>query len=311
METEGTEPLSLASLAQWDESEIIQRMPHWLGEFADGDSALRTKIVGGVTAAMEASSEEQMNGVIHALLSSRKNFQYYPAHPAARSVLRAFVGGLSLDSELLGGRHLAEAHAEGPVLVLCNHLAYCDTQLTDLLLAQNGFEHLANNLIAVAGPKVYDTLFRRMASLGMGTIKTAQSSQLVHNETGMSPRQVAEVAIQTVRTAQECMLQGGIVILYAEGSRSRSGRLAPFLKAVRRYVRMDGLRIVPMALGGTQRMMPIGSTVMRQASVRLQVGAPIVVADHGPMGAIQEAWSRIASMALPDNQPEPTTPSIA
>jgi len=74
---------------------------------------------------------------------------------------------------------------------------------------------------------------------------------------------------------------------------------------------MDGLRIVPMALGGTQAMMPIGSTVMRQASVRLQVGAAIGVDEYGPMGAIQEAWHRIASMALPNNRPDPDTVSIA
>ncbi len=222
----------------------------------------------------------------------------------ARAVMRAFVRGVVLESSLKGAQRLVAAHAGGPVLLLSNHLSYCDVQVTDLLLQDGGFTAVADQLIAVAGPKVYATLFRRLAALGLGTIKTAQSSSLAHNDTGMSPRQVANVAMRTVGLSHEHMDDGGLVVLYGEGARSRTARFGSFLKAVRRYARRDSLTLMPVALSGTHQLMPLDLSKMSPASVCVEFGYPIDVAERGPLDAIQEAWFQIAEMLPSAHRPE-------
>jgi len=164
--------------------------------------------------------------------------------------------------------------------------------------------------LAVAGPKVYETPFRRIASLALNTIKTAQSSGLAHNAGGLSPREIAAIAIGTVHTAQERMTAGDIVLLYGEGSRSRTRRLGPFIKAVRKYAQVDGCRIVPMALSGSDKMMPLDRMQMRPVPVNLRVGPSIPVTGLGPLGALEATWHAVADMLPVDQQPEDATPAV-
>ena len=202
---------------------------------------------------------------------------------------------------MTGIEYLRRETSAGPTLLVCNHLAYCDTQIKDLLFADNGAADLASKLVVVAGPKVYDDTFRRMASMGLNTLKTAQSAALTHNEKNLSPREIASIALGTVRTAHKEMHRGNMVLVYAEGARSRTGRLGPFLKAVRKYLQVENCRIVPMALTGSQWMMPLSEVKMAPHPVQLRIGEPVKVEGLGTLGAMKEVWSSIADM-LPDQQ---------
>ena len=291
--------ISLDGFAALEPSEIRAILPTWLGSFvAGGDeiSGRSTKLVGDAVAQL---TDEQLAHAMVRLCSTGEDYSFYTADPGARAITRAYMESFAGDSAVVGIEKLQAAAAAGPVLLVCNHLAYCDTVLKDMVIARCDETGLADQLIAVAGPKVYETPFRRMASLAIGTIKTAQSAQIAHSSGLLSPRQVAEIAVKTVRTAQEQMKQGGLVVLYGEGSRSRDQRLGPFIKAIRKYAKFDGCQVVPLALSGTDTLMPIGQLSMHSGAAVVQVGEAIAVDDVGPMSAIESAWHQIAQM-LPD-----------
>ena len=143
--------------------------------------------------------------------------------------------------------------------------------------------------------------------MALNTLKTAQSAGLSHNEVQLSPREIASVALGTVRAAHQQMTEGRMVVVYAEGARSRSRRLGPFLKAVRKYLRVKGCRVVPVAISGSQRMMPLGQFLMAPVPVQVRIGLPVQVEELGPLGAMESAWHAIADMLPDDQRPSGTT----
>ena len=285
-------------------------LPRWLCGFLEVDADELAAAVAHVSEALNEFDDQALSESLAALRTIGDEYALYRADPVAQRVTRAFMRRLMAGSTVSGQANLLESHSAGPTLVVCNHLSYCDTQIKDLLLADNGSVMLADRLIAVAGPKVYETPFRRVASLALNTIKTAQSAALVHNKGALSPREIATIAIGTVRTAQEQMAAGDIVLLYGEGSRSRDQRLGPFIKAVRKYAQLEGCRIVPMALSGSDQMMPLEQMKMRPVPVQLRIGPSISVADLGPLGALEATWHAVASMLPPNQQPLAGTTAV-
>src|SRR4029434_9634206 len=97
-------------------------------------------------------------------------------------------------------------------------------------------------LTAIAGPKVYSSLKRRFSSLCFGTIKTPQSSSLSSEDAVMSPREVARASRQSIEVAHQRLQSGDALLVFAEGTRSRSFGLQPMLAgAPGLFRRRDGL----------------------------------------------------------------------
>ena len=303
MNTTRVAALGLSDFYGLPPAQIRALLPTWLGAFVAGGTACTAHSALRVRAAIDGLSDDALTESMQRLATTGSDYGYFPADPGARVITRAFMHSFAGASTVSGISHLAAAALAGPVLLLCNHMAYCDTVLKDMVLQCAGAANLADRLIAIAGPKVYQTLFRRMASLAIGTIKTAQSTSIGHGEGGLSPRAVAEIAVRTVGVACEQMRSGGLVVLYGEGSRSRDQRLGPFIKGIRKYARLEGCQVVPLALSGTDALMPIGQNQMFTAAASLQIGEAVSVDGVGPMAAIERAWYHIAEMLPERHQP--------
>jgi 1-acyl-sn-glycerol-3-phosphate acyltransferase len=303
--------ISLDMVASLSPDQARRVIPEWLSTFVVVTEAANAGLLQRVDAALKAFSDEEVAHALRALVQVGDDYKLYSANPVARDVSRSFMRTLTEHCDIDGIEHLRDAMAAGPCLLLSNHLAYCDTQLKDVLLADAGAADLGDAIVAVAGPKVYGTVFRRMASVGLSTLKTAQSSSVAHNEAGLSPRAVATIALDTVRRASELMQAGRPVLLYAEGSRSRDGRIRPFIRAVRKYANVPGLRVVPVAISGSNLMMPINQAQMFPVHVSIRIG-PAVERDAagGSVPAITETWGRIAAMLPDHNKPHLDTPAI-
>jgi 1-acyl-sn-glycerol-3-phosphate acyltransferase len=302
--------LSLEAVANLDSQQLRVLLPQWLTGFLEVSDTLKSRSSKAVEMALERFDDAQLQGSLNRLLSVGNEYRLYRADPLATALTRSFMEVLSEGSVLTGLDSLRKARDEGPVLLISNHLAYCDTQLKDTLLASADAEDIASSMIVVAGPKVYDTAFRRMASLGLSTLKTAQSSVISYNDAELSPREVASIALETVHVAHERMKGGDLVLLYGEGSRSRSRQLQPFIKAIRKYASMPGCLIVPMAISGSQEMMPLNQTQMYATPVELKIGEPVRVDQVGRSEAIVLAWKQIASMLPQVHRPDSATPPI-
>lgn len=236
----------------------------------------------------------------------------YRADPDGRRLSREWSRDVVLAPEVEGAGHLAEAVAAGPTALLCNHLSYFDTTATDAVLAWTGHADLADRLMAAAGPKVYQDLFRVVAAACLNTLPVPQSTSFSHTEK-LSPRELARRVGASVESAGAAMSEGLVLLLYPEGSRTRTGRMGPFLKGVHRYLgAVDGLRVVPAAIVGTDRVMPVASSRLHPAPVRLAFGAPLRVGpDGGPKEILEQAHARVAALLPEALRPPPDAPATA
>lgn len=86
-------------------------------------------------------------------------------------------------------------------------------------------------------------------------------------------------AIQSLTEAAERVRSGTNVILYPEGTRSRTTELLPF-KSGSFHMALDaGVLVVPVSVSGSQRLTPKGSSIVRSGTIRIVFGKPIASRD--------------------------------
>jgi 1-acyl-sn-glycerol-3-phosphate acyltransferase len=165
------------------------------------------------------------------------------------------------------------------VVLVANHLSYSDANLVEVLLQQSGAHELSDRLTVVAGPKVYSNVRRRFSSLCFGTIKVPQSAARSSDEAVMTVRDVARAARRSITIAHERLRQGDALLVFAEGNRSRSARMQPFLPGVARYLEPADAWVLPIAIAGTQRLFPIDGDALTAAPLSMRIGRPVAAAE--------------------------------
>lgn len=80
-----------------------------------------------------------------------------------------------------------------------------------------------------------------------------------------------EAAKRSVDAAKAVLANGLHLLVFAEGTRSKTGRLQPFKKGPFFLAQQTGAPIVPVAISGTERMMPPGSTAVKSGTARVQM----------------------------------------
>lgn len=298
--------MDAATIAALEPAVLRAVIPSYLSGYVDEPGA-RARNLERMTAFVATVSDDALRTLVHRLAEIGSEDKMYRADPTARRLSRTWNVDLLPDVHLVGAEHLRTGR---PTAVLCNHRSYYDTQATDSALAWNGFVDMADRLVAVAGPKVYADLFRRFAAACLHTLPAPQSTSLQGTE-ALSPRELARRALETIRLAHDAVAAGDVLLLYPEGSRTRTGRLRPFLKGVHRYLEVEGLVVVPAAVTGTDHVLPIDGEKMRPAPVSVTFGAPIdVAAAGGPRDALQAAHAAIAGLLPPDQRPADGDPAV-
>lgn len=290
--------MDLDALATLRAPDLRAALPGFLASYIDDEWA-RESNRERVETLIRHWSDADLESIRDALGALGDEPRKYPAHPKGRGLSRTWCRDVISDGRVHGAAHLAAAAAAGPTLVVCNHLAYVDSQAIDAVLAWGGHGALADRLVSLAGPKVYADLFRRIASLCLGTLPVPQSTSLGHAEK-LSPRELARQARASLDLAHRLLDDGDILLLYAEGSRSRTTRLQAFLPGTARYLRKPGLQVVPAALVGTHRVMPVGEARLRPGPVRLTFGEALLVDDAGSHREALAAVHDAVAALLPD-----------
>lgn len=204
-------------------------------------------------------------------------WSYYSRDPLAREVHIQLANVVLAHPPVVhGARHLDAVHGR-PLIIVANHLSYSDANVIDVLLHRCGQSEVADRLAVIAGPKVYSDLGRRFSSLCFGTIKSPQNEQVSSGEAAMSAKDVARAARQTMAAAQSRLAAGDALLIFPEGTRSRSGEMQPFLAGVARYFEDDDVAVVPVGLTGTERMFAIGEERLGDAAITMHIGAPMTV----------------------------------
>ena len=208
-------------------------------------------------------------------LGADEGWTYYPPDPLARRIHHLladrFLDGGSI---VEGVEHLAAASA-APMVLLANHLSYADANVVEVLLQLGGATGLAARLTAIAGPKVFTSRERRFSSLCFGTIKVPQSADVASGQAQLQAREVARAARAAIDVAGRRLAGGDALLIFGEGTRSRTASMQPMLAGVARYLEWPGTMLVPIGITGSESLFPVDAATVHPARVCMRVGRPL------------------------------------
>jgi len=247
-----------------------------IAKFLAGSESLRDGMRDLLEREVDQAGADAVEQLGRHLAVAGSDWSYYAADPLARRIHHAVAERvLEPESALLGREHLPAVSGK-PVVIFANHLSYSDANLLEVLLFRDadGGRAMSNRLTTVAGPKVYSSLQRRFSSLCFGTIKTPQSTALSSEDAVMNPREVARAARKSIEAAHERLGLGDALLVFAEGTRSRTAGVQQLLTAVARYLDCPGVLVLPVGIVGTDQLFPIGEPGLNPVTAIARLGQP-------------------------------------
>ena len=91
----------------------------------------------------------------------------------------------------------------------------------------------------------------------------------------MVDRAKGSEAMKSIDRAAEAIKTGGSVILFAEGTRTRDGKLLPFKRGAFTLAAKSGVPVVPITINGSFKILPKASLDIRPSPIELLIGKPI------------------------------------
>ncbi len=82
-------------------------------------------------------------------------------------------------------------------------------------------------------------------------------------------------AMKSLDRAANDVRSGGQVLLFAEGTRTRDGKLLPFKRGAFSLAAKSGVPLVPITINGSFKILPKGSFDIRPARIEILVSEPI------------------------------------
>jgi 1-acyl-sn-glycerol-3-phosphate acyltransferase len=110
-------------------------------------------------------------------------------------------------------------------------------------------------------------------------------------------RQIILSAYRTVETIIEIIKEGESVLIFPEGTRSRTGELGKFKRGSLLAALKSGAPIVPVAISGSYNILKRGSWVFNPSPVKLSVGKPLYIKSEADYDSkVEEVRQTIARM---------------
>lgn len=166
---------------------------------------------------------------------------------------------------ITGAHHVPGA---GAVLLASNHLSFIDSIVIPLV---------APRKVAMLAKVEYFT----------GTGLMGWWTRTLFSALGALPveRGTHRAAQAALDTALSVLSSGGAFAIYPEGTRSRDGSLARGKTGVAWLALTADCPVVPVAVHGTDKVMPIGSRWLRPHRVSVSFGAPMRFPDYAGQAA--------------------------
>lgn len=159
----------------------------------------------------------------------------------------------------------AAMFASGPVIIAANHLSLIDTVLVRYVLPPEVRRRTATvGARDFFAPGEDDRGVRRLAkSISCAYIVSTYRVCLIGRGDDMG---------DGLPRIERLLRDGWHVILFPEGTRSRDGGMGRFRMGVAHLAGQAGVSVLPVCIGGTDRVMPVGRPWLRSGTVEARAG---------------------------------------
>jgi long-chain acyl-CoA synthetase len=170
----------------------------------------------------------------------------------------------------------AASHTTGPMLIIANHISAYDGPLVQYALPGRLRRHIAT---AMSGEMLDDMLHFRNPERGprygkfspFGPIAWFLATVLYN----VFPLPRTRDFQRSFIHAGHALDRGYNVLVFPEGTRSESGKLAPFRQGIGLLVKQSGVPVLPVALLGLGDLKQKGHSWFRSGKIEIRVGEPI------------------------------------
>jgi 1-acyl-sn-glycerol-3-phosphate acyltransferase len=91
----------------------------------------------------------------------------------------------------------------------------------------------------------------------------------------MVDRSKGSEAMKSLDRAANDVRSGGQVLLFAEGTRTRDGKLLPFKRGAFSLAAKSGVPLIPVSINGSFKILPKGSFDIRPSRIEVLIDSPI------------------------------------
>jgi 1-acyl-sn-glycerol-3-phosphate acyltransferase len=190
-----------------------------------------------------------------------RGWQFSTAAVVAREATAWLVGPLVVwilhGPRVRGREHLREL--EHPFLVCPSHASHFDFSAVRLALRSRHRQRMA---AAVAADYFTLSPIRWFFAAWLGAFPFNRSGRGGH---------------ETIDQAVGLLDAGWSVLVFPEGTRSRTGTMAPFHPGIGLIAARSGRQVLPVRILGIHQVLPPGARLPRRSPVEVRFGAPIQV----------------------------------
>lgn len=146
----------------------------------------------------------------------------------------------------------------GPLIVVCNHLSFVDSVFLPLKIDRQMAFLAKSDYFTGKGIKGWFIRFF-MTSAG----------QLPIDRSG------GKASEASLNAGLQVLAGGGVLAIYPEGTRSPDGRMYRGRTGVARIILEAHVPVIPAAVIGTEKVMPLGSNIPKVHRVGVVIGEPL------------------------------------
>jgi 1-acyl-sn-glycerol-3-phosphate acyltransferase len=157
--------------------------------------------------------------------------------------------------EIAGSEHIP---ASGGAILASNHLSIVDSIFLPLMV---------DRPVTFAAKSEYFTGTRPIDRLAGAYLRATKQLSVDRAE--------ARAGMNMLEAALALLRQGALFGIYPEGTRSPDGRLYRGRPGIGWLALNSGLPVIPVAMSGTDRVLPPGHKVPRVAKIKIRVGEPL------------------------------------
>lgn len=157
--------------------------------------------------------------------------------------------------EIIGSEHIP---ASGGAILASNHLSIVDSIFLPLMV---------NRPVTFAAKSEYFTGTRPIDRLTSAYLRATKQLSVDRAE--------ARAGMAMLEAALGLLREGELFGIYPEGTRSPDGRLYRGRPGIGWLALNSGLPVIPVAMSGTDRVLPPGHKVPRMAKIKIRIGEPL------------------------------------